>query len=696
MTTQTPFRTSRGRPLPLGATPASDGANFSLLCRHGTAVTFVILPEAGGSKPLMEFALDPRKNRTGDHWHVRVHDLPGTFCYGWRVDGPPGPKNRFNPSRILIDPTSTMISHGAQWAGSCEVDPERTSRRSLYHSMPEYDWGEDAPPLIAHEDSIIYELHVRGFTCDPSAKVKHPGTFAGLVEKIPYLKWLGVTAVELLPIHEFDECDCAFSDPTSGEKLVNFWGYNSIAFAAPKAAYAANAAEHGQIREFRDTVKAFHEAGIEVILDVVFNHTGEGDDRGRTFNFRGLDNELYYLLDEDGHYLNYSGCGNTVNCNHPVVRDLLMDCLRYWGGHMHVDGFRFDLASILGRDRKGNIMLEPPVIEMITEDGVLSNSKLIAEPWDLSAYQVGSFPFGRRWCEWNGRYRDDVRRFWRGETGLAGAIATRLAGSSDLYQWSGRRPWNSVNFITCHDGYTLHDLVSYGAKHNFANGEQNRDGSNDNYSWNCGIEGETDNAVVLALRRRQAKNLMATLMLAQGVPMILGGDEFLRTQKGNNNAWCQDNNISWVDWRLAEGNKDFLRFVRELIWLRRRHSVFRRSGFFVGEERDGSGRKDLAWQGLLPDAPDFGKYSRFIAYVLDGRLADRGDGPDSDVYVAMNASHEAATVCVPGSPTRRPWRRVIDTARESPDDFIEEGKGPMIKDGEVIEMLPFSMLVLLA
>ena len=557
------FSTSRGHPLPLGASPRTDGANFSLLCRHGSKVSLVILPESGGSTPLAEFPLDPHKNRTGDHWHIRVHDLPDTFCFGWRVDGPAGARHRFNPGRILIDPTSMMISNGATWAGTCEVDPERTSRRSLYHNAPEYDWGDDAPPLTPHEDSIVYELHVRGFTCHPSSNVKHPGTFAGLIEKIPYLKWLGVTAVELLPIHEFDECDCPFVNPTTAEKLVNFWGYNSIAFAAPKAAYAAAAKEHGQLREFRDFVKAFHAAGLEVILDVVFNHTGEGDDRGRTFHFRGLDNELYYLLDDLGRYLNYSGCGNTVNCNHPIVRDLLMDCLRYWGGYMHVDGFRFDLASILGRDRRGNVMLEPPVIEMITEDGVLANSKLIAEPWDVSAYQVGSFPFGQRWCEWNGRYRDDIRRFWRGEPGFAGSVATRLAGSSDLYQANGRRPWNSVNFITCHDGFTLNDLVTYSAKHNFANGEQNRDGSNDNYSWNCGIEGETDNGVVLDLRRRQAKNMMVTLMLSQGVPMIMAGDEYLRTQKGNNNAWCQDNEISWLDWSLAESNKGFLRFVRE-------------------------------------------------------------------------------------------------------------------------------------
>jgi glycogen operon protein len=741
------FTISRGRPLPIGISPTPDGANFVLLCRHGTDVRLVILPEAGGTKPLAEFRLDTRKNRTGDHWHVRVHGLPDTFTYGWRVDGPSGSKHRFDPSRILLDPAATMISGGEKWAATCETDPERTSRRSLYHRSSEYDWEDDAPPLTPNEDSIIYEVHVRGFTCDPSAEVTHPGTFAGLIEKIDYLKWLGVTAVELLPIHEFDECDCPFFNPKTGEKMTNFWGYNSIAFAAPKAAYAAAAPEHGQVREFRDMVKAFHKAGIEVILDVVFNHTGEGDDRGRTFSYRGLDNELYYLLDDHGRYLNYSGCGNTVNCNHPVVRDLLMTCLRYWGGHMHVDGFRFDLASILGRDRRGNVLVDPPVIEMIAEDGVLADCKLIAEPWDAAGlYQVGNFPFGRRWSEWNGRYRDDVRRFWRGEAGMAGALASRVCGSADIYQWNGRLPKHSVNFITAHDGFTLNDLFCYNGKHNEMNGEQNRDGSNENYSWNCGAEGPTADPAVNRLRQRQAKNMMATLLLSQGVPMILSGDEFLRTQQGNNNAWCHDNEISWVDWTLAEENKEFLRFTRELIWFRRRHPALRRRRFFQGEvdprtwggnhvgpfpaggpvrpsevgKMDDSGRVkaaaairkprvpplpnsdaplfDIQWHGVVPFEPDFGAYSRTLAYTIDGRFTGReGEAdydPDVDFYVAMNAHHEAVTFKVPPSPSGRGWRRAIDTAAPSPDDFAAEGERKAVPAGSRIEAAAFSVLVL--
>jgi glycogen operon protein len=749
------FHTFRGRPLPLGASLTPAGVNFALLCRHGTTVTLVILPEEGGTKPLAEYRLDRHRNRTGDHWHVRVVGLPPTFCYGWRVDGPRGPRHRFDPTRLLLDPAAVRLAGGGVWAGTCETDPQRTSRRSLFHHRTPYDWKEDAPPLTPLEDTVVYELHVRGFTCHASGGVTHPGTFAGLVEKIDYLKWLGVTAVELMPVFEWDECDCPFENPGTGEKLVNYWGYNPIAFAAPKAALAASADRHNQTAEFRDLVKACHAAGIEVYLDVVFNHTGEGDDRGRTYSFRGLDNELYYLLDDHGRYMNYSGVGNTLNCNHPVVRDMLMTCLRYWVGDMHVDGLRFDLASILGRDRRGNVMVEPPVIESITEDGVLADTKLIAEPWDAGGlYQVGRFPFGRRWSEWNGVYRDDVRKFWRGDPGMTSALASRLCGSSDIYQWSGRLPRHSVNFVTCHDGFTLRDLVSYNEKHNEANGEGNRDGLNENYSWNCGVEGPTADPEVNRLRERQAKNLLTTLMLSQGVPMLLAGDEFLRTQRGNNNAWCQDNDISWVDWGLADGHADFLRFTRELIWLRKRHPVLRRRRFFVGEVRrggsmpfypdaDGAGPfppsgpvrpaeaglpseervhsadathrpsdepgpapspvtapalADIHWHGVEPYRPDFGYYSRSLAFSLDGRFtsreADPDYRPDSDFYVALNAWHEPLKFRVPVSPTRRKWRRVIDTALESPQDFIPEGEGPVVPEGGVCVLAPYSSLVL--
>ncbi len=390
------IRTTRGRPMPLGVTTAHDGLNFALLCRHGTAVTLVVQPMNGCDNPIAEIALDPRLHRTGDHWHIAVAGLPlQGFRYGWRVDGPTGAGHRYDSTQTLLDPASPLLSGGAIWGESCERERHRTCRRSLYYRGPRYDWGEDAPPLVPHEETIVYELHVRGFTCHPSSGVSHPGTFAGLAEKVPYLKWLGVTAVELLPIHEFNEDECPFVNPKTGQRNRDFWGYNSIAFAAVKAAYAASAENHGQMHEFRDMVKAFHEAGIEVWLDVVFNHTGEGDDRGRTYSFRGLDNTIYYMLTEDGRYQNFTGCGNTMNCNHPIVRDLMMQCLRFWVGEMHIDGLRFDLASIFGRNPKGEVLPEPPVIEAIAEDGVLRGTKLIAEPWDAAGlYQVGRFPYG--------------------------------------------------------------------------------------------------------------------------------------------------------------------------------------------------------------------------------------------------------------------------------------------------------------
>jgi glycogen operon protein len=687
--------TARGRCLPIGASSQSDGVNFVVPCRHGTRVWLVLQRiEEDQNEPLAEIELDGLKNRTGDHWHIFVSGLPPVFRYGWRIDGPPERGNRFDPGDILLDPAATAISGASVWGTSREPEKKRSIRRGIFFRRS-FNWREDVPPRIPLEDSVIYELHVRGFTQHPSSDVKHPGTFAGLVEKIPYLQWLGVTAVELLPIHEFDECDCPFNNPLTQEPLRNFWGYNSLAFAAPKAGYAASGKEHGQIIEFREMVRAFHAAGIEVILDVVFNHTGEGDDRGRTSSLRGLDNRLYYMLGPDGRYLNYSGCGNTVNCNHPVVRQLLMDCLRYWVADMHVDGLRFDLASVMGRNQYGEVMVEPPIVESIAKDGVLADTKLIAEPWDAGGlYQVGTFPFGRRWSEWNGRYRDDVRRFWRGEPGLAGALATRICGSSDLYESSGRLPRHSVNFITCHDGFTLWDLVSYNRKHNEANGEESRDGTNDNHSFNCGVEGETADPAILKLRRRQAKNLMATLLLSQGVPMLLGGDEFLRTQFGNNNAWCQDNDVSWIDWDLSRSNVEMLRFTRSLIGFRKRHSALRRRRFLFGPTVPGSGVGDVVWHGIKALQPDFSGSSRCLAMTLNGQLT--GQDPDCDFYMAFNAWQNPLTFELPPSPCGKPWRRIIDTARPAPQDFVVEEQASPLLDRTHYRVSDFSVVVLVA
>jgi isoamylase len=678
------LRIARGRSLPLGASATPDGVNFALLCRHGTTVFLVLYP-LDGTKPIAEIALHPRRNRTGDHWHVLVAGLPPAFTYGWRVDGPPGNGNAFDPNQVLLDPAATGLSDGARWGESVETDERCTTRRSVYLRRP-FHWQEDVPLVTPIDDTIIYELHVRGFTCHDSSLVARPGTFAGLIEKIPYLQALGVTAVELLPIHEFEECDCPFVNPLTGERLRNFWGYNSIAFAAPKSGYASSGAEHGQLTEFRETVRAFHAAGIEVYLDVVFNHTGEGDHRGRTYSFRGLDNQLYYMIGPDGSYLNFSGCGNTVNCNHPIVRNLLMNCLRYWVADMHVDGLRFDLASVMGRDYQGRVLHDPPVVEMIAEEGVLADTKLIAEPWDAAGlYQVGGFPFGRRWSEWNGKYRDDVRRFWTGEPGMAGALATRLCGSSDLYETSGRQPHHSVNFLTCHDGFTLWDLVSYNEKHNLANGENNRDGSNDHHSWNCGVEGPTDDPFILGLRRRQVRNLIATLLLSQGVPMLLAGDEFLRTQKGNNNAWCQDNDISWLDWTFATKNADFLRFVKEMIALRKRHPALRRRSFFRGPE--------VVWHGTELQKPDWSANSKTMALTLDGRQTGRE--PDRDFYLAFNSGRETMPFTIPAGAQDRPWRRAVDTALASPLDIVGLDEGPQVPVGSKYAVAPFSLIVLI-
>lgn len=695
------LRTARGRSLPLGATALADGVNFSLLSRHASAVWLMIYG-GEGNELMAELPLHPRINRTGNHWHVLVAGLPETFRYGWRVDGPRGGGHRYDPWLVLLDPAATALSDGAVWGQSPDLSAQPrspsgrlgTSRRSLFFRRS-FNWREDMPPLTPLEDSIIYEVHVRGFTCHPSALVARPGTFAGLVEKIPYLQDLGITAVELLPVHEFEETDCPFSNPLTGERLRNFWGYNSIAFAAPKASYASTGTDHGQVAEFREMVRAFHEAGIEVILDVVFNHSGEGDDRGRTYSFRGLDNQLYYMLGPGGTYLNFTGCGNTVNCNHSVVRNLLRTCLRYWVADMHVDGLRFDLASVFGRDENGNVLVEPPIVETIAEDGVLADTKLIAEPWDAAGlYQVGRFPSGRRWSEWNGRYRDDVRRFWRGDAGMTGDLATSLCGSADLYESSGRQPHHSINFVTCHDGFTLWDLVSYNMKHNEANGERNRDGLNENLSWNCGVEGETKDPEVLRLRRRQVRNLFATLMLSQGVPMILAGDEFLRTQHGNNNAWCQDNETSWVDWEMAKTNADFLRFARGMIALRKRHAALRRVHFFRGRGLAGDQRPDIVWHGVEPGYPDFSLLSRTLAFALDGTQSGRE--PDRDFYIACNSWREPVPFRIPVSPTGRRWRRAVDTALDSPNDIAEPDQGQPIASHVLYHVAAHSLLVLIS
>ncbi len=681
-----PLIITRGSPLRLGANSTPNGVNFALISRHATQVQLVLLQPCS-LEIQAEIPLDSIEHRTGDHWHVRVAGLPEEFSYGYRVDGPKAIGNRFDPSLILLDPASRALSCGCHW-GLTGTLP----RHSLMNRRME-DHPGGVNPHIPREDSIIYELHVRGYTVDPSSGVKRRGTYSGLIEKVPYLKSLGVTAVEILPIDEFDENDCPFYNPFTGQRLKNYWGYNTIAFGAPKAAYAGNPERAAPLQEFQAMVRGFHDARIEVVLDVVFNHTSEGGDNGPTLCFRGIDNSLYYMLDDHGHNMNFSGCGNTIQSNHPVVRDMILSCLRNLVSEADVDGFRFDLASVFGRDRDGNVIAQPPVIEQISEDSLLTDTKLIAEPWDAAGLnQVDSFPGGERWSVWNGRYRDDVRKFWRGDPGMTSDLATRLCGSDDLCQTRG--PLHSINFITCHDGFTLADLVSYNTKHNEMNGEGNRDGASDNCSWNCGVEGPTDRPEVLTMRGRQARNLLATLLISQGVPMILGGDEFLRTQHGNNNAWCQDNEVSWVDWSLTEKNADFLRFTRMMIALRLRHPALRRKTFL---NNLGTGSPpDILWHGVEPCAPDFSELSHSLAFTLDGRGCDRPGIIDRDLFVALNAFYEPLTFQIPAAPSGRRWRRTVDTALPSPEDIAELDAGPPVPIPSEYRVESRSMIILVS
>ena len=668
----------RGRPEPLGATLSRGGINFALFSRHATAVTLAVFAP-GAEAPEFLFPLDPRLNRTGDVWHAFVAGLGPGVGYGYLLDREPNNnprRHRYFPGRLMLDPCAHAIVGGEAW-GVPREERERRPEATFGHRRgfvieEDFDWGDDQPLNRPMSETVIYELHVRGFTRHPSSGAARPGTYAGLVERIPYLQGLGVTAVELLPVYEFEEADTSRRNPQTGEELLNYWGYNPINFFSPNASYAADNANGNQVREFKEMVRAFHRAGIEVILDVVFNHTAEGDARGPTFSFRGIDNSVYYIIDPlTGEYANYSGCGNTVNCNHPVTRELIRQCLHYWVTEMHVDGFRFDLASILGRGGDGGVLSNPPLLEHIAFDPVLAHTKIIAEAWDAAGlYQVGSFPSWQRWAEWNGKFRDDLRRFVKSDPGMIPALANRLAGSPDVYRGSGRSPLHSINFITCHDGFTLRDLVSYDRKHNEANGEDNRDGANNNHSWNCGREGETagldpaEAARIEGLRLRQQKNLAALLLLSRGVPMILAGDEFGRTQRGNNNAYCQDNEIGWVDWRLAERNADLVRFFRELIRFRQSFVSFRFGSFEEPQDCDCR----LSFHGTEPGRPDWSWESRSLAAWFT-----ETDGGREDIYLMANAWWEPLAFTLPELPDGRRWRLKLDTGLVSPDDILEPG-----------------------
>jgi glycogen operon protein len=655
----------RGHPLPLGTTLHRSGINFSIFSKEATSCSLVLMVpnEPGG---LMTFPLDPQFNRTGQVWHIFIAGLDAGVHYAYRFDMQPNPNPkvyRFNQSSLLLDPYAHVLSGGSEW-GNLE-----TAQRFSVVAENRFDWEEDQPLNIPLVDSIIYEMHVRSFTRHASSGAKNPGTFAGLIEKIPYLKELGVTAVELLPVNEFEESDTNRVNPFTGEPLRNLWGYQSIAFFAPNAAYASKTGDGDQVREFKQLVKAMHQAGIEVILDMVFNHTAEGAADGPTWSFRGIDNATYYILDtQTGEYMNYSGCGNTVNANNPVVRVFIVECLRYWVTEMHVDGFRFDLASILGRGQDGSVLKNPPLLESMAYDPVLANTKLIAEAWDAAGlYQVGTFPAWGRWAEWNGIFRDDVRKFVKGDAGMTSALATRLLGSPDLYETSAREPYHSINFVTCHDGFTLTDLVSYNEKHNLANGENNQDGNNANLSWNCGVEGPSNDPAISALRARQRKNLAAILLFGHGVPMMLSGDEIGRTQQGNNNAYCQDNDVSWLNWDMAKDNADLLRFFQLMIAFRKRCAMLRRDTFTL----DGGTGFHVTWHGAKRMSADWGAESRSLAMQWTQTHAD---GSRDDVHFIAHAHWEDLRFELPELGGAKKWYRLVDTAQASPQDIAEEGK----------------------
>ena len=680
----------KGDSSPLGATPSPDGVNFSVFSRHATGVELLLFDGIDDTKAASVVRLDPAANRTYYYWHVFAPNVRPGQLYGYRVEGPFDPSSgmRFDPAKVLLDPygRGVMVPSAYDRAAARRPgDNAATALKSVVVDVSAYDWEGDVPLQRPSSRTIVYEMHVRGFTRHPSSGLsdKTRGTFAGLIEKIPYLQRLGITAVELLPVFQFDSQD-------SPPGLVNYWGYAPVSFFAPHRGYSSRRDPLGPVDEFRDMVKALHRAGIEVILDVVFNHTAEGDHSGPTLSFRGLDNATYYILDADrSRYANYSGTGNTLNANHPIVRRMIVDSLRYWVDVMHVDGFRFDLASILERDESGSVLPSPPVLWDIESDPALAGTKLIAEAWDAAGlYDVGSF-VGDSWKEWNGRFRDDVRSFFRGEEGVIQAFADRLIGSPSIYGHEQREPEQSVNFVTCHDGFTLNDLVSYDRKHNEANGEDNRDGADDNRSWNGGVEGPTEDPDIDKLRTRQAKNFFTVTMLSAGMPMMLMGDEVRRTQGGNNNAYCQDNATSWFDWTLLAKHADVHRFVSVLNARRVLRDVEHE------EKRVALNQlllqEDITWHGVKLGEPDWRNSSHSLAFTV--RLTmDR-----THYHTILNAYWEPLEFELPpvADGGRHPWRRWVDTFLDSPHDIVEWEQAPAVP-GRTYRAEPRSVVVLFA
>ena len=660
-----------GKSFPLGATHLADGVNFSVYSKKATAVELLLFDSAEDARPARTISLDPAKNRTYFYWHVFVPGLKAGQIYGYRVTGPydPGRGLRFDPNKVLLDPYGKSVGVPTTYSRRAASEPgdnTATAMKSAVVNHSKFDWEGDAPLRHSWASTVIYEMHVGGFTRHPSSGVAldKRGTYLGLIEKIPYLQRLGITAVELMPVFQFDE-----QDAPAG--LKNYWGYQPVSFFAPHAGYSSRKDALAPVDEFREVIKALHRARIEVILDVVFNHTAEGPANGPTICFRGFDNDTYYILDQDrSRYADYTGTGNTLNTNQPIVRRMILDSLRYWVEEMHVDGFRFDLASILSRDEMGRPMQDPPVIWDIETDPVLAGTKLVAEAWDAGGlYQVGSF-VGNAWKEWNGKFRDDIRSFIKGENGTVTKIPQRLIASPDVYgpeKWQQKR---SVNFVTCHDGFTLNDLVSYNIKHNESNGEGNCDGANDNLSWNCGVEGPTDDASIEALRNRQVKNFLTLTLLARGTPMLLMGDEVRRTQRGNNNAYCHDDETSWFDWTRLERHGDVRRFVERLV-SDRLHLISQLGWHDNQTLADFLRDANIQIHGVKLDQPDWSNESHSLAFTARG--------PSGGMFhIMINAYTESLAFELPRNEEGATWRRWIDTSSVPPDDICELGDAPPI------------------
>ena len=704
-----------GTPLPLGASVAEGGVNFSVFSRNATKVFLEFYSASEDSEPYAQVEFSPSENRTGDIWHAFVPGIKPGSLYLFRVDGPfePSKGHRFNVHQRLFDPYAKTITPVSVFYNlppdysapldKNDVEHGKNQRAKVFPKCvvidnENFDWQGDRPINRPLSESVIYEVHLKGFTAGKNSGVSCPGTYAGFIEKIPYLKDLGITAVELLPIFEFDEFENSNVNPRTGERMKNYWGYSTINFFSPKASFAADKTPGGCVNEFKTLVRELHKAGIEVILDVVFNHTAEGNEHGVALNFRGFENSVYYTLvgSHKEYYMNFSGCGNTMNCNHPIVRNFIIDSLRYWVLNYHVDGFRFDLASILCRGQEGDLLKFPPLTNAIAEDPVLGKTKIIAEPWDAGgAYQLGGFPGGRRWAEWNDRFRDDIRRFWRGDEYVSTNAATRISGSSDLFTISGRAPYHSINYVCCHDGFTMNDLVSYNGKHNDENGEGNRDGSDSNWSYNHGYEGPTLNPVIEKMRNRQMRNYILTLLISQGTPMLLGGDEFRRGQQGNNNAYCQDNDISWFDWGNCSLNSALVSFTRKAIRLRKDHPVFRRTKFFKGSM---AGKKpDIQWYAADGSNPDWSKISRFLAFRLLGTF-DSGAKKisDNDFFIAANTDRQDIMLRIPAITDSRKWYRIADTSIEDETSLLSVENAETLISQDRYVLPASSMLILVA